>query len=100
LAGVKTDLLLYQFVDGKLFRISAFFPTDLFHVVSDAVIQKFGPPAYDTKQPRELGWENLVSRIVLTRGTVHPRTPSMLHLIHKELVELADSRVPKGAADM
>ena len=88
-AGVKTDLLLYQFVDGKLFRISAFFATDLFHVVSEAVIQKYGPPTRETKQPRELGWENNVSRIVLTRGTVHPRTPSTLHLVHKQLLKLA-----------
>jgi hypothetical protein len=100
IAGVKTDLLLYQFVDGKLFRISAYFPTDLFHMVSEAVIQKFGPPAHESKQPREFGWENAVSRILLRRGTVHPRTPSELHLMHSQLSELAESRTPKGAADI
>jgi hypothetical protein len=100
LAGVKTDLLLYQFVDGQLFRISAYFATDLFHLVSDAVMQKFGPPSHDSKQPRELGWENEVSRILLSRGTVHPRTPSQLQLTHTQLASLAESRTPKGAADI
>ena len=52
-AGVKTDLLLYQFVDGQLFRITALFATDLFHVVSEAVVQKYGPPTREIKQPRE-----------------------------------------------
>jgi hypothetical protein len=100
IAGVKTDLLLYYFVDGRLYRISAFFPTDLFHMVSEAVIKKFGPPTRETKQPREFVWENEVSRIILTRGTVHPRTPSMLHLVHMQLLELAESRTPSGAADI
>jgi hypothetical protein len=99
-AGVKTDLLLYQFVDGKLFRISALFATDLFHLVSEAVVNKFGRPAHETKQPREMIWENNVSQIRLARGTVHPRTPSSLHLVHKELLAAADSRMPKASHDI
>ena len=99
-AGVKTDLLLYQFVDGQLFRISAFFATDMFHVVSEALIHKFGPPTRETKQPRELVWENAPSLIVLTRGTVHPRTPSTLHLIHRKLLAAAESRAPRASEDI
>ena len=91
---------MYQFVDGHLYRISALFATDLFHMVSEAVIQKYGPPTHETKHPRELGWENAVSRIVLTRGTVHPRTHSTLHLVHKQLLATAESRMPKGAGDI
>jgi hypothetical protein len=99
-AGVKTDLLLYQFVDGQLCRITALFATDLFHVVSEAVVQKYGPPTHETKQPRELIWENNVSRIVLTRGTVHPRTASSLHLVHNELLALMESRAPQASEDI
>lgn len=99
-AGVKTDLFLYQFIDGKLFRISAWFATDLFHLVSEAVLQKYGKPTSETKQPRELVWENNISKIILTRGTVHPRTYSSLHLVHKELVALAESRAPKASDDI
>lgn len=99
-AGVKTDLLLYQFVDGKLYRISASFPTDMFHVVSEALTTKYHLPSRETKQPRELVWENPTSLIVLTRGTVHPRTPSELHLVHKELLATAEGRAPQGAEDI
>jgi hypothetical protein len=100
IAGLKTDLLLYHFVDGQLFRISAFFATDQFHVVSDAVLKKYGPPTRENKQPRALIWENLVALVDLTRGTVHPRTASTLNLVHKQLMVLAESRAPKGAADI
>ena len=99
-AGVKTDLLLYQFVDGKLFRISALFATDLFHLVSEAVVQKYGPPMHETKQPREIIWENNVARIVLTRGTVHPRTASKLELVHSQLLAMAESRMPRASEDI
>jgi ribosomal protein S27E len=100
IAGLKTDLLLYHFVDAKLFRISAFFATDQFHVVSDAVIKKYGPPNREIKQPREFIWENTVAWVDLLRGSVHPRTPSTLNLVHKQLLALAESRAPKGAADI
>src|SRR5262249_35037116 len=60
IGGLKTDLLLYHFVDGKLFRISAYFATDQFHVVSEAVLKKYGPPSHEIKQPRQLVWENAV----------------------------------------
>jgi hypothetical protein len=99
-AGVKTDLFLYQFVDGQLFRISAWFATDLFHLVSEAVLQKYGKPTSENKQPRELYWENNVSKIILSRGTVHPRTYSSLHLVHKQLAALAESRAPRASEDI
>lgn len=100
IAGVKTELMLYHFVDGRLYRISAQFPTDLFHVVDKALVDKYGPPAREAKEPRQLEWENRVSSIVLSRGTVHPRTPSVLNLIHKELLTETESRVPKAAEDI
>ncbi|HEY4235216.1 MAG TPA: hypothetical protein VGM76_17425 [Lacipirellulaceae bacterium] len=100
IAGLKTDLLLYHFVDGQLFRISAFFATDQFHVVSDAVLKKYGPPTREIRQPRELIWENDAAWVDLLRGSVHPRTASTLNLVHKQLLALAESRAPKGAADI
>jgi len=99
-AGVKTELLLYQFVDGKLYRISAFFPTDMFHLVSEALTQKYNLPSREIKQPRELIWENPTSLIILARGTVHPRTSSAMHLVHKELLAIAETRAPHGAEDI
>lgn len=99
-AGVKTELLLYQFVDGKLFRISAFFPTDQFHVVSEAAVKKYGPVTREVAKPRQLVWENEVAEIVLLRGALHPPAPSAMHLIHKELVKEAEVRMPKGVQDI
>jgi hypothetical protein len=99
-AGIKTELLLYQFVDGKLFRIAAFLPTDQFHVVSEAAIKKFGPVTRETQKPRQLIWENPIASVTLSRGSVHPREASILELNHKSLAELAASRIPTAAADI
>lgn len=99
-AGVKSELLLYQFIDGKLFRIVAYLPTDQFHVISDAALKKYGPTTRQTSHPRQLVWENPVASVVLTRGSVHPREPSVLELVHKQLAEVAASRTPTGAADI
>jgi hypothetical protein len=99
-AGVKTEMLLYQFVDGKLFRIAASFPTDQFHVVSDAAVKKYGHATRETPQPRQLIWENALAWVALTRGSVHPRQPSVLELVHRELHEVAASRAPTAAADI
>jgi hypothetical protein len=99
-AGVKTDLLLYQFVDGKLFRMAAEFPTDQFHLVSEAAIKRYGPVTRDTQKPRQLLWENPLSSVILTRGSVHPREASVLELVHRQLAELAISRTPSGAEDI
>ena len=99
-AGVKTELLLYHFIDGKLFRMTAKLPTDQFHLVSEAAIKKYGPVTRENQRPRQLIWENAVATVVLTRGSVHPREPSVLELVHKQLDELAASRAPSAAADI
>jgi hypothetical protein len=99
-AGVKTELLLYQFVDGQLFRIAASLPTDQFHVVSEAAVKKYGPVTRETQKPRQLVWENPLAWVALTRGSVHPRESSVLELVHRELQAVAASRTPTGAADI
>lgn len=99
-AGVKTELLLYQFIDGRLFRIAAFLPTDQFHVVSEAALTKYGPVTQETQKPRQLVWENPVASVVLTRGSVHPRESSVLELVYKDLAALAAARMPTAAADI
>jgi hypothetical protein len=99
-AGVKTELLLYQFIDGKLFRIAASLPTDQFHLVSEAAIKKYGPVTRESQKPRQLVWENPIASVILTRGSVHPREPSILELVHKQLAEIAAMRTPTGAADI
>jgi hypothetical protein len=99
-AGVKTDLLLYQFIDGKLFHIEAYFPTDQFHMVSEAAVKKYGPATRESQKPRQLVWENPIASVILTRGTVHPREASILELVYKQLAELAAARTPTSTSDI
>jgi hypothetical protein len=100
IGGAKTDLLLYHFVDKQLFRITAVFPTDVFHLVSDAALAKYGPPHDESQHPRQLIWENPVSSVSLLRGTVHPPKPSTLILLFKPLAQIAESRAPQGMHDI
>jgi ribosomal protein S27E len=99
-AGVKTELMLYEFVDGKLFRIAAWLPTDKFHLISEAAISKYGPVSRETQKPRQLIWENAMAWVALTRGTVHPPEASVIELVHRQLHQVAESRVPTGASDI
>jgi hypothetical protein len=99
-AGVKTELLLYQFIDGRLFRMIAFLPTDKFHLISEAAIKKYGPVTRETQKPRELVWENPLAWVSLTRGTVHPPESSVLELVYRQLQQVAESRMPTSTTDI
>ena len=99
-AGVKTELLLYHFIDGKLFRIAAHLPTDQFHVVSEAAIKKYGPAYARNPETAATCVGKPACTVHLTRGTVHPREASILELEHKQLAELAASRAPTAAGDI
>ena len=100
IAGVKTEIFLYHFVDGQLYRMTALFDTEAFHLVREAMVQKFGDATQETKMPMELRWNNAVSTIYLVRGTMRPKKWSSIVLTHHELQELADSRVPQREADL
>jgi hypothetical protein len=100
LAGVKTELFLYHFVDGQLFRITVLFDTEAFHLVREAMVQKYGLPDHETKDPMELSWENLPSSLRLVRGTMRPKKWSTLLAVHHELQLLADERLPQRDADL
>jgi hypothetical protein len=100
LAGVKTELFLYHFVDGLLFRITVLFDTEAFHIVREALTQKLGPPTSEVKDPMEVAWENAPSTIRLVRGTMRPKKWSTLVLVHHELQLLADERLPDRGSDL
>ncbi len=99
-AGVKSDLFLYHFVDGKLFRMTVLFDTEAFHLVREALAQKQGPPTSENKERLELAWENGASTIRLTRGSMRPKKSSSLLFIHEELQRLAESRTPDRDEDL
>jgi hypothetical protein len=99
-AGVKTELFLHHFVDGRLFRMTVLFDTEAFHMVRDALVQKHGPPTSEIKDPLEIAWENDVSTIRLVRGTMRPKKFSSLLLIHHALQRAAEGRTPKRGDDL
>lgn len=100
IAGVDTEILLYQFVDGLLFRITALFDTDSFHHIREALCDKHGPPSDELRDPLGYVWQNQVSRIEVIRGTIRPKRPSMLHFIHLELYARFQTRTPTRTQDL
>jgi|GEM_PF-5447969 len=100
IGGVTTERILYQFVDGQLFRITAFFDTEQFHVIRECIIKKYGPPQEELNQPAGLAWGNRRSTIKLLRGSVRPKRASLLHFIHDELMQLAEQKKPKQEDDL
>lgn len=89
-AGVQTQLLVYEFVDERLFRIRVTFGNDGFDTVLDAFTSKYGTPI---EQAEFFVWANEVSTIVLKKGRLK-RDSSILIFAHTELCEVADSRRP------
>ena len=73
IAGVKTELVLYHFVDGRLFRITVLFDTEAIHLIREAIVTKHGLPTSETKEPVEIAWQNAVSTIRLVRGMMRPK---------------------------
>jgi len=99
-AGVSTDLLLYQFLDERLFRITAFFDTESFHVVRAAITNKHGQPSSETVDPVQFTWESGISSIHLIRGQVRPKQASLLHYVHNPLLKQMEQRTPDHGDDL
>jgi len=99
-AGTDTEMLLYQFVDEKLFRITALFDTDSFHHIREALFEKQGTPSAELHDPMGFLWQNEVYSIELVRGTIRPKRPSMLHFIHSELYQSFQGRAPSRSEDL
>jgi hypothetical protein len=101
-AGVKTKVVLHEFVDGKLYNIYALFSLDRFEDVKKACLAKYGKPSgvrretYHGKFRETEGdvftWDNTVSKVTLAeRGGINHTT---LVLAHTELTKIAESRTP------
>jgi hypothetical protein len=99
-AGVKIDLLVYKFVDGRLFQISAYFDTREFDRMRAPLIDKYGEPWQEEKKPVKLIWWNGCSTIILSRGTISPQVWSTLDFSHDELISIVASRVPDRTEDL
>lgn len=94
-AGVKTQWLIYEFVDQQLFRIMATFSNEYFEQVSEALKAKYGTPN-GGEEGKQLIWTNGVSSIAFRKGRLK-RDPSILFFVHEQLQETAESRRPGPA---
>ena len=99
-AGVASELLLYQFLDGRLFQITALFPSEGFPMVTDAIRRKYGPPSAERQEPRQLEWKRMASTIELTNGRISPPSPSQLRIYYDDLLDEALSREPRVSEDI
>jgi hypothetical protein len=108
-AGVATDILIYHFIDNKLFMITAGFKLDGIDDVRNALLAKYGKPSTSelTQYQKSSGakffvenllWDNNVSSI---RITARPENPDSFNLIyqHKELLGIYDKRKPSSKTD-
>ncbi len=104
IGDVKTELLVHHFVDGKLYRISAWFPHDGYLKVAAGMIARHGPPAHretNSYQNRfgatftgeELIWDNAVSTIALTERFGDLNTSSLI-FAHRKLSAIVETRTP------
>lgn len=100
IAGVDADLILYQFIDGQLFQITAFFPNDGYHLVAEALSSKFGKPLKESLTPRKKHWWSMSSSIDLSFGAIDPPQPAMVSFYHDRLRKLAGQRTPGRSDDL
>ncbi|MEN1681172.1 MAG: hypothetical protein AAGJ46_16415 [Planctomycetota bacterium] len=99
-AGVPSELMIYQFLDGRLFQVSSFFGYDAFHPLSAALVNKFGTPVDEDKKPRASRWWTLSSTIELVAGGIRPKTPTRLSYRHDDLLKEAARRQPAPHLDL
>lgn len=100
IAGIKTDCLIYQFLDDKLFQITGIFSTDYFHNVANALRKKFGPAISEGEEHRTLLWWSLDCSIELQFGSLRPREPAIVRYYHDDLLEEAALRKSKLSKDL
>lgn len=109
LAGQKTELLVYHFVDGALFRVTVLFPRKGYESVRDAFVTKYGAPdrsktdelqnSFGAKFSSEnLAWFDTTGDLNL-QERVGNVDRSMLVLSDPSLEKLVESRKPKTATD-
>lgn len=94
-AGVETQLLIYEFVDQQLFRIIALYSNDDFDTVCEALLAKYGTPTQE-EDAKFFLWSNGVSTIAFKKGRLK-RDQATLFFIHDQLADLAESRRPGPA---
>lgn len=105
IAEVKTKLLVHHFLDGKLYRITVWFPHHGYTKGKGGLIAKHGAPKQQqtNEYQNRLGarftgeslvWENTMSTIMLTERFGDLDTSSLI-IEHGELAAIVQARTPK-----
>lgn len=100
IANERTESVIYQFLDGHLFQIEAYFATQTFHRVLEVLNRKYGEPIAESHSPRQVTWWNLSATIELKFGSIRPPRSSRLRFFHDELYQQAVERVPSHTHDI
>jgi hypothetical protein len=109
IANAPADLM-FQFVDGKLWEISAVFNQKDFETAKKAFIEKLGDPKSNESKVYEnafgatfsgliLGWDNGTSTILLVERNQNLNTSS-IQMDHTALAAIAKARLPKPKSDI
>ncbi len=109
IANVPADLM-FEFVDGKLWGISAVFKQTDFETVKKGFTEKFGDPKSSESRMYQnafgatfsgqiLGWNNGTSTILLVERNRNLNTSSV-QMEHTDLAAIANGRRPKPKPDM
>ncbi|MCC6492543.1 MAG: hypothetical protein IT424_05935 [Pirellulales bacterium] len=98
--GVDVDLLIYKFVDGKLYQIAAYFDTRDFELLRRALVDRYGEPTKEEKKPAHAFWWNGCSSISMRRGKINPQEYSRLLFTSDELMSVVLTRSPKSSDDL
>ncbi|MEM6331298.1 MAG: hypothetical protein AAF790_13765 [Planctomycetota bacterium] len=100
IAGVETEILIYQFLDGRLYQISAWFPAGGFPQVSGALRRKYGPPSEQSQDSSRLVWTRMASTLELCNGRISPAEPASMRICYDDLLREATARKPDVGGDI
>lgn len=108
-AGVPTQILIYHFVDGRLFRITAWFEHENVQQVRAALIAKYGEAGRATPvevqnrfgakfKGTDFEWKRSGTSLELVEYFGSLETSSLV-FVHDQLDALAESRRPGASTD-
>ena len=100
-ASIKAKMIVYQFIDGFLYRIVVLLPPDEYDTVRRGLETKWGPPTSEGTNllQKIVIWTNDVSSIRLVEAATHLLDGSMLLYADIELDDVAMEREQDASAD-
>lgn len=98
--GIRSELVIYQFIDERLFQITAFLPPEGLNQLTQALRVRYGEPQSTNAEERQMHWWKLCSSVEVTTGRMSPREPCVVRYYHDELLAEAAARRPRSTTDL